>query len=118
MARDFVAITVAGLNPCDPRQVPGMQLTARQQQALHAALRRAPSPAHALRLVREGLQRRASLDRILEDLRRQNGLAVLRPYATHPQGWNPPDPAARPRREEPPAPPRRPAPEPGNPRFG
>ena len=52
MARDFVAITVAGLSPCDPLQLPGMQLTARQQQALHAALRRAPSPAHALRLVR------------------------------------------------------------------
>jgi len=118
MARDFVAITVAGWNPCDPRQLPGMQLTARQQQALQAALRRAPSPAHALRLVREGLQRRTSLDRILEDLRRQNVLAALRPYATHPQGWNPPDPAARPHREEPPAPPRRPAPGSGNPRFG
>lgn len=88
MARTGFALPLTGLNPSDPALTPGLtlMLTPRQQRELAAALRQAPQPAHVLRLVREGLQRRQSLTRILEDLRARNALAVLRQYAAPPQG--------------------------------
>lgn len=88
MARSGFACPVAGLNPGDPALMPGLTLalTARQQRELAAALQQAPQSAHVLRWVREGLQQRKPISRILEDLRASNALIVLRQYAAPPQG--------------------------------
>jgi hypothetical protein len=86
MAQSAFALPVAGLNPGHPTLTPGLALTDRQQRELAAALQQAPQPAQVLRRVREGLQQRQSIPRILEDLRVHNALIVLRQYAAPPQG--------------------------------
>ena len=108
MARTPPATTVAGLIPQDPRYLPGLQWSPRQQQALHNALRQAPHPSWALRQVREGLQQQRPLQRIIEDLRQHNALVALRPYTAHPpprDALTPiPDRSRDPRRNGPPIP--------------
>ena len=71
------------MNPADPAVVPGfvLSLTPGQRRELDIALRQAPQPAHALRLVREGLRHHRAIPRILEDLRAANALVGLRQYA-------------------------------------
>jgi hypothetical protein len=86
MAQSGFALPMAGLNPGHPALTPGLILTDRQQQELVAALQQAPHPGQILREVREALQRRQSIPRILEDLRWHNTLSILRQYAAPPQG--------------------------------
>ncbi len=88
MARSGFALSVAGLNPGDPALMPGLELalTPRQQRELATALQQAPQPMEVLRQVRDSLQKRTPVSRILEDLRARNALPVLRQYAAPPQG--------------------------------
>jgi len=63
-----------------------LALNARQRRELADALRQAPQPEQVLRQVRESLQQRRSIPWILEDLRANKALSVLRQSAAHPPG--------------------------------
>ncbi len=89
MAQNSFAIPVAGLIPNDPAVAPlaTLALTPRQRRELDAALRQAPTPLVVFRWLRDGLQNRQPLARILEGLRVRYGLQVARPFATPPPMW-------------------------------
>ncbi|NJN46591.1 MAG: hypothetical protein HC808_09045 [Candidatus Competibacteraceae bacterium] len=90
MAKSFTAIPLSGLNPADPTVTPGMglALTPAQRQQLETVQRQAPSPAILINELRQALRRGEPLTRILEQLRANNQMAVIRQYAIKPPQWD------------------------------
>lgn len=95
MAQSSYKLPLSGLSLQQPLQAPGagLALTPEQQRELANALKGAPHPAEALRLVTEGLRQHRALARILEDIRQRNALLALRQYAAPPAQWPEPRPA-------------------------
>jgi hypothetical protein len=71
-----IAFPLAGLTPGDPRLIPGLTLALppSQRRELAEALQRAPRPQQLIERLRQALQHREPLARIIERLAREPAL--------------------------------------------